>query len=120
MNRPNLFRYFKTSPESIRRAVKLNGEMHCLWRAVDHEGEVPESFVTRTRDKEVALKFVRKAMRKHGQPEVTVTDQPRRYGAALREVAAGPRHETGRWVNNRVENSHLPFRRRQQAMLRFR
>ncbi|MDF0604017.1 DDE-type integrase/transposase/recombinase, partial [Psychromarinibacter sp. C21-152] len=28
--------------------------------------------------------------------------------------------ETGRWLNNRAENSHLPFRRRERAMLRFR
>ena len=100
--------------------VKINGEMHYLWRAVDHEGEVLESFVTRTRDKKAALKFLRKTMRKHGQAEVIVTDRLRSYGAALREIGAGARQETGRWANNRAENSHLPFRRRERAMLRFR
>jgi putative transposase len=55
--------------------VKINGERHYLWRAVDHEGEVLESFVTKTRDKKAALKFLKKAMRKHGQPEVIVTDK---------------------------------------------
>ena len=100
--------------------VKINGEMHYLWRAVDHEGEVLESFVTRTREKKAALKFLRKAMRKHGQPEVIVTDRLRSYGAALREIGAGARQETSRWANNRAENSHLPFRRRERAMLRFR
>ena len=100
--------------------VKINGEIHYLWRAVDHEGEVLESFVTRTRDKKAALKFLGKAMRKHGRPEAIVTDRLRSYGAALRELGAGARHETGRWANNRAENSHLPFRRRERAMLRFR
>ncbi len=100
--------------------VKINGEMHYLWRVVDHEGEVLESFVTRTRDKKAALKFLRKAMRKYGRPEVIVTDRLRSYGAALREVGAAARQETGRWANNRAENSHLPFRRRERAMLRFR
>ena len=100
--------------------VKINGEMHYLWRAVDHEGEVLESFVTSTRDKKAALKFLRKAMRKHGQPEVIVTDRLRSYGAALREIGAGARQESGRWANNRAENSHIPFRRRERAMLRFR
>lgn len=100
--------------------VKINGERHCLWRVVDHEGEVLESFVTKTRDKKAALKFLRKAMRKHGQPEVIVTDKLRSYGAALKEIGAGDRQETGRWLNNRAENSHLPFRRRERAMLRFR
>lgn len=100
--------------------VKINGERHYLWRAVDHEGEVLESFVTKTRDKKAALKFLKKAMRKHGQPEVIVTDKLRSYGAALKEIGAGDRQETGRWLNNRAENSHLPFRRREWAMLRFR
>jgi len=100
--------------------VKINGGMHYLWRAVDHAGEVLESFVTKTRDKKAALKFLRKAMRKHGQPDVIVTDRLRSYGAALKEIGADNRQETGRWANNRAENSHLPFRRRERAMLRFR
>ena len=100
--------------------VKINGERHYLWRAVDHEGEVLESFVTKARDKKAALKFLKKAMRKHGSPEVIVTDRLRSYGAALREMGAADRQETGRWLNNRAENSHLPFRRRERAMLRFR
>ncbi|SLN62639.1 Integrase core domain protein [Roseovarius gaetbuli] len=68
--------------------VKINGERHYLWRAVDHEGEVLESFVTKTRDKQAALKFLKKAMCKHGQPEVVVTDRLRSYGAALKEIGA--------------------------------
>ena len=59
-------------------------------------------------------------MRKHGRPEAIVTDKLRSYGAALTEIGAGARQETGRWANNRAENSHLPFRRRERAMLRFR
>ncbi len=100
--------------------VKVNRERHYLWRAVDHEGEVLESFVTKMRDKKAALKFLRKAMRKHGRPEVVVTDRLRSYGAALKEIGGTARQETGRWLNNRAENSHLPFRRRERAMQRFR
>ena len=59
-------------------------------------------------------------MRKHGRPEVIVTDRLRSYGAALKEIGAKYRQETGRWLNNRAENSHLPFRRRERAMQRFR
>jgi len=60
--------------------VKIICERPYLWRAVDHEREVLESFVTKTRDKKAALKFLEKAMRKHGQPEIIVTDQLRSYG----------------------------------------
>ena len=100
--------------------MKVNGERHYLWRAVDHEGEVLESFVTKMRDKKAALKFLRKAMRKHGRPENIITDRLRSYGAALKELGALDRQETGRWLNNRAENSNLPFRRRERAMQRFR
>ena len=100
--------------------VKINGERHYLWRAVDHEGEVLESYVTKRRDKKAALKFLRKSLRRHGSAQEFVTDRLRSYGAALRELGISDRQQTGRWVNNRVENAHLPFRRRERAMLRFR
>ena len=100
--------------------VKINGETHYLWRAVDHEGEVLESYVTKRRDRKAALKFLRKVMKRYGGPEVVVTDKLRSYGAAMKVVGNADRQETGRWCNNRAENSHLPFRRRERAMLRFR
>ena len=49
--------------------VKINGRTHYLWRAVDHEGEVLESFVTTTRDRKAALVFLKKVMRRYGRPE---------------------------------------------------
>ena len=100
--------------------VKINGEMHYLWRAVDHEGEILESFVTKTRDKAAALAFMKKAMKRHGRPEEIVTDGLRSYSAAMTELGNADKQEVGRWANNRVENSHLPFRRRERAMQRFR
>lgn len=100
--------------------VKLNGEMVYLWRAVDHEGEILESYVTRKRDKSAALAFMKKALKRHGKPETIVTDGLRSYPAAMRDLGNLDRREMGRWMNNRVENSHLPFRRRERAMLRFR
>ena len=100
--------------------VKINGERHYLWRAVDQEGEVLESFVTKSRDKKAALKFLKKTMRRYGRPEAIVTDLLRSYGAALKVIGAADLQETGRWMNNRAENSHLPFRRRERAMQRFR
>ncbi|MXU66882.1 DDE-type integrase/transposase/recombinase, partial [Oceanomicrobium pacificus] len=74
----------------------------------------------KARDKKAALKFLRKAMRKHGRPKSIITDRLRSYGAALKELGIADSQETGRWLNNRAENSHLPFRRRERAMLRFR
>ncbi|GLS19225.1 IS6 family transposase [Labrys miyagiensis] len=100
--------------------VKVNGELPYLWRAVDHKGEVLEFFVSKTRDKTQALKFPNKAMKRYGRPEVIVTDGLRSYGAAMREIGNLERRQIGRWKNNRAENSHQPFRRREAAMLQFR
>lgn len=100
--------------------VKINGERHYLWRAVDHEGEILESYVTRKRDKSAALKFLKKALKRHGQAETIVTDGLKSYPAAMRNIGNLDRREMGRWLNNRAENSHLPFRRRERAMSRFR
>jgi transposase-like protein len=91
--------------------VKLNGEMVYLWRAVDHEGEILESYVTKKRDKSAALAFMKKALKRHGWPEIIVTDGLRSYPAAMRELGNLDRCEMERWKNNWVENSHLSFRR---------
>ncbi len=100
--------------------VKINGEMHYLWRAVDHVDEVLESYVTKTRDKAAALTFMTKALKRNGAPEAITTDGLRSYRAAMTELGNTQKQEVGRWANNRVENSHLPFRRRKRAELRFR
>ena len=100
--------------------VKLNGEMVYLWRAVDQEGEILESYITKTCDEEAALTFMKKALKRHGLPEKITTDGLRSCKAAMNELGNADKQEIGRWANNRVENSHLPFRRRERAMLRFR
>ena len=99
--------------------MKIKGGTHYLWRAVDHEGEVLEDFVTKTRDRKAALKSLKKSMRRHGSPEVLVTDKLRSYGAATKVIGNAGRQETRRWLNNRAGNFHQPFRRRELAMLRF-
>ena len=100
--------------------VKIGGEMRYLWRAIDHEGEVLESYVTEKRDKAAALRFLKKALKRHGRPRAIVTDGLRSYPAAMKDIGLARRREMGRWLNNRSENSHQPLRRRERAMSRFR
>ena len=100
--------------------VKINGETHYLWLAVDHEGEVLEVFATKQRDRKAALKFLKRAMKRYGCPKVIVTDRLRSYRAALNVIGLADRQECGRGLNNRAENSHQPFRRREKAMAKFR
>lgn len=82
--------------------------------------EVLESYVTKKRDKSAALAFMKKALKRHGKAETIVTDGLKSYPAAMKELGNQDRREMGRWLNNRAENSHLPFRRRERAMQRFR
>ena len=112
------FRHWRWHVDEV--FVKINGERHYLWRAVDHEGEILESYVTKKRDKAAAMAFLKKALKRHGRAEKIVTDGLRSYPAAMRQLGNLTRREMGQWLNNRAENSHLPFRRRERAMLRFR
>ncbi len=96
--------------------VKVIGEKHYLWRAVDHEGEVLEAVVTKRRNKAAALKFLKKLMNRHGQAEAVVTDRFAGYRVAVRELGTLEKQPTGRWLNNRVENSHLPYQQCERAM----
>ena len=100
--------------------VRINGERHYLWRAVDHEGEVLEVFATKRRDRRPAVTFLKRVMKRYGRPSSIVTDRLRSYRAAMKIVGVAERQRCGRWLNNRAENSHQPFRRREEAMARFR
>ena len=100
--------------------VKINGQTHFLWRAVDHEGEVLEVFVTKRRDRAAALKFLKRTLKRHGRPKTIVTDRLRSYRAAMKIIGNVTSQECGRRLNNRAENSHQPFRRRERGMAKFR
>ncbi|MBV7267536.1 IS6 family transposase [Erythrobacter ani] len=99
--------------------VKINGEMHYLGRAVDHEGQVLEGYVTKKLDKSAALNFFKKALKHNGRPTQIVTDGLRSYPAALDELSIEDRQEMGRWKSNRAENSQSPLRLRKLVMQRF-
>ena len=93
--------------------VRINGRTHYLWRAVDHEGEVLETFVTKKRDRKAAIKFLKRAMKRHGNPLEILTDRLRSYPAALKQIGNEARHslieprihisrsgdENGRWLD---------------------
>jgi len=70
--------------------VKINGQTFYLWRAIDHEGEVLECYVSKRRDKHAALKILRKLMKRYGKSHLIVTDKLRSYSAALRVLGSGP------------------------------
>jgi putative transposase len=100
--------------------VKIGDQQLYLWRAVDSEGEVLDVLVQKRRNKRAALKLMRKLLKNQGvRPKQIVTDRLGSYGAALRELDLSHVHKMGGRSNNRAENSHLPIRRRERKMQRF-
>ena len=100
--------------------VKIQGEWHYLWRAVDQEGDAIDILVQRNRNARAAKRFFRKLLKGQGsEPWQLVTDKLRSYSAAHDEVMPSVAHDTGQDANNRAEVSHQPTRQRERLMRRF-
>jgi hypothetical protein len=101
--------------------VRIGGKRMFMWRAVDREGEVLDVLVQKRRNKAAALKLLRKLLKHQGYvPNEFVTDGLASYKAAMTILGCQQRHKPGRLRDNsRVENSHLPVRRRERKMQRF-
>jgi len=101
--------------------VKIAGRSFWLWRAVDQHGVVLEEILQPKRDKRAAKRLLVKLMKRWGfVPKRIITDKLRSYGAAKREVAPRLDHWSHKGLNNRAENNHLPFRKRERVMQGFR
>ena len=100
--------------------IRVNGELHYLWRAVDQHGVVLDILVQRRRNGTAAKRFFKHLLcgLKY-KPRCLITDGLRSYGVAQRAVLPTVRHRTSRYLNNRAENSHRPTRRRERQMQRF-
>jgi putative transposase len=100
--------------------VKIGGERHYLWRAVDQDGDVIEILVQRYRNAGAAKRFFRKLLKGQGNtPWKLVRDKLRSYSAAHRSLMPSVAHDTKRYENNRAEVSHQPTRQRERQMRRF-
>jgi putative transposase len=100
--------------------IKIAGEKHWLWRAVDQDGLVLDVLVQSRRDKRAAKRLLRKLLKRQTRPpRVMITDKLASYGAAKKELMPGVEHRQHKGLNNRAENSHQPTRRRERQMKRF-
>lgn len=100
--------------------ITIGGKKHWLWRAVDQEGFVLDVLVQSRRNTKAAKRLMRKLLKAQGcPPRVIITDKLASYGAAKRTIMPGVEHRSHKGLNNRAENSHLPVRRREKIMRRF-
>ena len=100
--------------------LRINGEQHYLWLAVDQHGVVLDILVQAKRNATVASRFFKRLL--HGlqyKPHRLVTDGVRSYRVAHRDIMLQVKHRQSRYLNNRAENSHRPTRRRERQMKRF-
>jgi putative transposase len=100
--------------------IRIQGEQHYLWRAVDQNGIVLDILVQSRRDAKAAKRFFKRLLKGlQYVPRVIVTDKLKSYGAAKHQVFPDVEHRQSRYLNNRAENSHRPTRRRERQMQRF-
>jgi putative transposase len=100
--------------------LRIRGQRHYLWRAVDQDGLVLDILVQSRRNAKAAKRFFKKLLKGlQYVPRVVVTDKLASYGAAKRKVLPGVEHRQSRYLNNRAEVSHQPTRRRERQMQRF-
>jgi putative transposase len=100
--------------------IAINKRKYWLWRAVDQHGIVLDILVQSRRDKKAAKRLMKKLLKKQGcTPRVLITDKLKSYGAAKRDLMPGIEHRQHKGLNNRAENSHLPTRKRERIMQRF-
>ena len=89
--------------------VRINGETHYLWRAVDHEAEVLAVYATKRRDRRAALKILKGTMNRYGRPRKIVTDRLRSYRSAMKVIGIASNQVCGRWLNRRVARGSFPL-----------
>ena len=100
--------------------VKIRGERHYMWRAVDQDGDLIDILVQRYRNVRAAKRLCRKLLKGQGStPWQLVTDKLKSYGSAHRNVMPSVDHHTARYENNRAEVSHQPTRQRERQMRGF-
>jgi putative transposase len=99
--------------------IRISGQQHYLWRAVDQDGDVIDILVQPRRDQRAAERFFRRLLRTQGKPFRIITDRLRSYSAAVRTILCEVPHTTKRYANNRVEVSHQATRQRERYMRRF-
>ena len=102
-------------------AVRINGRKCWLWRAVDQDGYILDEIVQNRRNTKAARRLLTRLLKKQAvAPKRIITDKLRSYGAAKRQIMPGVEHRSHKGLNNRAENSHVPFRKRERMRQGFR
>lgn len=107
----------KWHPDEV--LVPINGVKQWLWRAVDANRDVLDILVQPRRNAKAAKRFLTRLIARFGKPRVVVTNKLRSYIKAIRTLSPEADHRAHNGLNNRIEASHRPTRKREKVMGRF-
>ena len=99
--------------------ISIRGEKYWLWRAVDANGDVLDILVQKHRNAKAANRFFRRLVDRFGEPRVVITDKLKSYIKPIKTVAPNADHRAHKGLNNRIEGSHRPTRKREKIMGKF-
>ena len=100
-------------------SIRINGEYFILWRAVDSNGYELDVFLQKRRNKKSAIRFLTRLLGSYPMPRVIVTDKLKSYNKPIRSMCPKTDHRSHKGLNNRAENSHLPIRRKEKSLIKF-
>lgn len=115
----------RDSPDAVDKwhldevVIPINGRKYWLWRAVDESGDVLDILVQPQRNAKAARRFLARVIDRFDKPRVVITDKLRSYFKPIRDLAPGVDHRAHKGLNNRIEGSHRPTRKRETLMGRF-
>jgi len=96
--------------------LPINGGKYWLWRAVDANGDVLDILVQPKRNAKSAMRFLKRLIAQFGNPRFVITDKLRSYFKPIRDLVPCADHRAHKGLNNRIEGSHRPTRRREKIL----
>jgi putative transposase len=99
--------------------ITMRGKKHWLWRAIAANGDVLDILVQTRRSAKAAKRFFKRLVAKFGEPRVVITDKLRSYIKPIKTLAPDADHRAHKGLNNAVEVSHRPTRKREKLFGKF-
>ena len=99
--------------------ITIRGKKHWLWRAIDANGDVLDILVQTRRNAKAAKRFFQRLVAQFGEPRVVITVKLRSYIKPIKTLAPGADHRAHKGLNNAIEVSHRPTRKREKIFGRF-
>lgn len=99
--------------------IPIRGKKHWLWRAIDADGDILDILVQTRRNAKAARRFFQSLITRFGAPRVVITDKLRSYTKPIKTLAPDADHRAHKGLNNAIEGSHRPTRKREKVFGRF-